>query len=288
MPYAARMASLKLHRQRWQAKVRIPKPLEADYGGKQFLYRHLATSDRKVAQVEADAWEAMLRMEWAGKTGNLDATRGSLRALYERIRQEAEAGERAVHVANEDPLEAGIEYELEKLADNVAQREMTDIEEAQLAALQDALSSTRREPVARRPELEPTFRELADDFLKLWKMQQGLKETNTEQQKIATYDLFGGFWGERPIRDVRKKDAAAFVDALRQMDPTWGRSAKAKAMTWAQLQRAFGGRSSGMSDATINRHMATLQSLWTWAQERDHCEGNNPFAGFHRSLDLPH
>lgn len=30
--------------------------------------------------------------------------------------------------------------------------------------------------------------------------------------------------------------------------------------------------------------MAALKSFWAWAQERDHCEGNNPFAGFHTRL----
>ena len=136
----------------------------------------------------------------------------------------------------------------------------------------------------RRREFESSFRELADEFLKLWRTGHGLKETNTEQQKIATFDLFGGFWGAHPIRDVRKENAAAFVDALRQMDPLWARSPKAKAMTWDQLQKEFGGRRRGLSDATRNRHMATLQSYWEWAAERGHCEGNNPFKGFHVRL----
>lgn len=278
------MVSLKLHRQRWQAKVRIPKALEASYGGKQYLYRHLPTSDRRTAKVEADAWEAMLRMEWSAKLGHVAPSTGSLRAFYEQLRREAESGELTAVVEGMDPVEAGIDLAIDRLADAVGERDLTDRESARLAALQDAIATVRGQTVSPRRELEPTFRELADDYITIWKTKPGRKDSNTEQQKQATFNLFAGYWGARPIRDVRKRDASLFVDALRQLDPLWARSPKAKAMSWSELQRAYGGRPQGLSDATINRHTATLQSLWTWAYERDYCEGYNPFSGFHTRL----
>ncbi|WP_298289509.1 tyrosine-type recombinase/integrase [Novosphingobium sp.] len=226
-------------------------------------------------------------MEWAKLSGQHAPTQETLREIYQSARSRAESGELLLFAPDvDDPFEAGIEFELGRIADEDPNPD-ADLEGpdyATVAGLQDALRAVRGQSVPRRPDFEPTVREVADDYLKLWRTQHGLKETNTEQQKVATYDLFGGFWGARPIRDVRKKDAAAFVDALRQMDPLWARSSKARAMTWAQLQAKFGGRARGMTDATINRHMATLKSLWAWAQERDHCDGNNPFSGFHRKL----
>ena len=284
MLYGNPMASLKLHRQRWQAKVRIPKALEPSYDGKQFLYRHFATSDRRAAKVEAEAWEALLRMEWAEKLGTQPADSGSLRAIYERIRQAAEAGEFIIHSDNPDPVEAGIDMEIERMADQIGERDLSETEAAKLAALQDALATVRGRTVKPRKELEPSFSDLAEDYLKLWRTQKGLKETNTEQQKQATFALFSGYFADRPIREVRKRDAAGFVDALRQMDPLWARSAKAKDLSWRELQRQFGGRPRGLSDATINRHMATLKSLWTWAHQRELCTGTNPFDGFHKRL----
>jgi integrase len=283
------MATLKLHRQRWQTKVRVPAVLVPRYEGRRFLYRHLATSDRRAAQREADLWEAALRIEWAQMAGGAEPDRAALRLLYSRVFGQAGAGE--FHLDGDpdepDPVAAGIGWEIAKLADKHGEAdELPADESVRLMALQDAIRDREGRKVPRRPELELTFRELADEFLKLWRTQRGLKPSNTEQQKVATFDLFALFHGAKPIRDVRKPDAAGFVDALRQLDPLWGRSpaAKGKPLTWAELQRTFGGQPSGLSDATINRHMATLAAFWKWAQERDHCEGNNPFAGFHQKL----
>lgn len=280
------MASIRLHRRRWKATVRVPKALEAHEGTK-FRYRNLTATDLKAAELEAQVWETSLRLEWAKLSGNHSPSQDTLREIYQSARSRAEGGELLLYAPGvEDPQEAGIEFELGRMADadSNPDDDLEGPDYATVAGLQDALRVVRGQPVPRRPDFEPTFRKVADDYLKLWRTQHGLKETNTEQQKVATFDLFGGFWGARPIRDVRKKDAAAFVDTLRQMDPLWARSPKAKAMTWAQLQKEFGQRERGLSDATINRHMATLKSLWAWAQERDHCEGNNPFSGFHRKL----
>lgn len=287
-PYWHCMASLKLHRQRWQTKVRIPAQLVDRYEGRKFLYRHLATSDRKAAKREADLWEASLRVEWADMLQGGKPDRARLRDLYQQAFDEARGGAFRLEGDPDDPDEvtAGISWKIEEVADAFGDEELPEPDAYRLMALNDAKADLEGRKVPRRKELERTFRELADDYMTLWRTQQGLKETNTDQQKLATFDLFAMYWGPRPIREVRKADAAAFVDALRQLNPMWGRSpaAKDKPMTWAVLQKTFGGQLKGLSDATVNRHMATLQSYWTWAQERDHCEGNNPFAGFHKKL----
>lgn len=283
------MASIKAHRLRWKATVRIPKALEAHYGGRKFLYRSLPTSDRKAAQLEADAWEVALRLDWAVLQGNAAPDRASLREMYANFLQRAEGGEFEVHVDGEDdPITAGVRHEIDRMADAIGERDLTDTEATRLAALQDAITRRQGRKVKRREELEMTFRELAAEHLRLWKLTPGLKDTHTGQQKAATFELFASYFGERPLREVRRADGSAFVDALRQLDPNWARTGKAKAdseaMTWAELQRTYGNRDKGLSDATVNRHMATLSALWKWGEEREHCEGRNPFQGHRRAL----
>lgn len=282
------MVSIRQHRLKWKATVRVPKALEAQYGTK-YQYRQLSCTDRRAAKLEAKAWETALRLEWAAKLGQAAPDAAVQRDAYARLRAKAEAGAFRLQGDPDDPDEvtAGIAWQIAAIADRLeGVDELPEAEAYELMALNDAKASLEGRKVPRRKELELTFRELANEYLKLWRTQQGLKETNTEQQKVATFDLFAMYWGQRSIREVRKADAAAFVDALRQLNPLWGRSpaAKGKALSWQQLLRSFGGQPKGLSDATVNRHMATLQSLWKWAQERDHCEGNNPFSGFHKKL----
>jgi len=284
------MVSIRQHRLRWKATVRVPKALE-DRLGTKFRYRNLTATDRRAADLEAQVWETALRVEWAGLMGQPTPSKETLRSIYTEARRLGEEGELQLFGDDaDDPAEAGIEFELERMsdADPDPDADLPDHTFARVAGLQDALRTVRRQPVPRRPAFEQPFRELADDYLALWRTQKGLKETNTEQQKVATFDLFARFYGERPIRDVTRADASEFVDALRQLDPNWARTGKAKgatkAMPWKELQRVFGGRSSGLSDATVNRHMATLSALWRWGEERDRCTGRNPFDGHRRKL----
>lgn len=135
-----------------------------------------------------------------------------------------------------------------------------------------------------RAEYEPPFSEVAKEYVNDWKRQKGLKPSNTEQQKKATFALFAGFWVDRPIRGIRETDAVAFHDVLKRLDPRWARSSAAKSMKWDALLRAFGNHETGLSPATMNRHMATLKSLWDWARKRGHCSGDNSFDGHHTKL----
>ncbi|WP_440977853.1 DUF6538 domain-containing protein [Sphingomonas pseudosanguinis] len=129
------------------------------------------------------------------------------------------------------------------------------------------------------------FSQLTEAFLRQWKASKpGGKITNTEQQKRATFRLFEGFWNDAPIRGVNHTHAAAFRDAVKLLHPDWARSPAARGLSWSQLITRFGNQERGLSDATMNRHMATLQELWRWASKRGHCAGDNPFDGFHTKL----
>jgi hypothetical protein len=119
---------------------------------------------------------------------------------------------------------AGIDYEIDKIAEAVGQAEPRPIDRARLAALNDASRERQGLPLPSRLELEPTVSELSAEYVRWWKAQDGLKQSNTEAQKKATFQLFSGFWGDRSIRDVRQADAAKFFDALRLLDPLYARS----------------------------------------------------------------
>lgn len=129
------------------------------------------------------------------------------------------------------------------------------------------------------------FSDLADLFMKHWLAgRSGGKETNTEQQKRATFRLFAGFFDDKPIRNVCPEDAARFFDTVRLFDPNWARSPAARDLSWLKLIQHYGDRDRGLSDATMNRHLQVLQELWKWSAKRGHCEGENPFVGFHKKL----
>ena len=286
------MASLKLRHNKWEAKVRIPTALKSRYGGKEFLYRTITATSRKAAEVEADVWKAGLKAEWLHQANGAPEALSALREAYRRNFGPAAAGN---YGEMDDPYEeshdthtAAIEFELGAMSDEVGERQVTDAEQGKIWALQDAISKRMGRKIKTRRQLELSFRELADDYLTLWRVAPGRKVTNTEQQKVATFDLFARYWGDKPIRDVGRADASMFIDVLRQLDPNWARTgSKAKRvqlMPWAALVREYGGRDKGLSDATVNRHAATLSALWRWAEEREHCDGRNPFEGHRRKL----
>ena len=281
------MAYLQNRHNKWRAKVRIPVELRGRYEGRELLQRTLQARDKASAKAEAEAWEAGLRSEWAAVSPNVTTSRTALRQIYEDGRRAALGGEYLVFADDDtEPAEAGIDYETDKLEEQAeaAGGELHPAASARLAALQDAKTLRRGKTPKPRKELEPSFSELAAEYVRLWATQKGLKESNTRQQKEATFRLFAGYSGDKPIRQVKRADAAGFMDALRQLDPLWSRSPKAKGMTWAEIIKSFGGRPAGLSASTLNRHGTTLQELWRWADDRGHCEGKNPFVGFHEKL----
>jgi integrase len=281
------MATLKQRHHKFETRLRIPKALQPQYDGREFLYRTLAATDRRAAKLEADAWVLSLRAEWATRKSGGSA---SLRQVYDTFREIT--GLEQMRIEGDphsfDEVTAGIEMELERMADHVGQAELSEEQQGKLWALQDARAEREGREVPRRSELEASFYALACDYLAQWERQQGLKETNTGQQKRATFDLFSSYIGDKPIWTVSRAKASEFVDALRRLDPNWARTGKARGqedrLDWKGIQRQFGDHAKGLSVATVNRHVATLDAFWRWAEERGHCDGRNPFAGHRQAL----
>tara|TARA_R110002072_G_scaffold86774_18_gene195908 strand:+ start:2022 stop:3467 length:1446 start_codon:yes stop_codon:yes gene_type:complete len=281
------MATLKQRHHKFEARVRIPAAMQERYEGRSHLYLTLTASDRRAAKLEADAWELSLRADWATRAGGTSA---SLQQVYDTFRQIAEREELTVHgdPHSFDEVTAGLELELERMADQVGRAELSAEQQGKVWALQDAKAEREGREVRRRPELEPSFYELSCDYLAQWERKPGLKETNTGQQKRATFDLFSSFINEKPIRTISRAKGSEFVDALRRLDPNWARTGKARSeqdrLDWRAIQRQFGDHPKGLSVATVNRHVATLDAFWRWAEERGHCEGRNPFKGHREAL----
>lgn len=278
------MIFLKHHK--WHAKVRIPKALQESYGGKQFLQVSLGTSDKREAAAKADVWLGTLRLEWQGKSAQRPVELTPLRDIYAVTRRVATAGGYTADVDGADPMLAGVDLEIDRMAEAIGERDLLPAEEFRLMALQDAKAELVGLPVEQRPQLELPFSEVATAFIAQWRTKKELKESNTEQQKKATFKLFGGFWRDKPLRGIRETDVARFHDLLRHLRPEWARSAKARALSWSDLLHTYSDPSQSLSDATMNRHMQTLQALWKWAKRRGHCAGDNPFEGFSQRLSL--
>jgi integrase len=275
-----------LKHNKWHAKVRVPKPLIDAHGetvSPAFAWHIGQARGRSLGT----GMGGSLRLEWQTKLSGAEFGPQDLRAIYAKTREVATAGAYRIHIADEDPVVAGVDFEIDKIADvAVTKGALPPAEEIKLMALQDAKAELVGQPVPRRPQLEPPFSEVADAFMAQWLTKAGLKQTNTAQQKRATFKLFAGFWRDKPMRGIAEADVANFFDTLRHLRPEWARSSKARELSWAELTRKYSDTKQALSDATMNRHMQALQALWKWAKRRGHCEGDNPFEGFGQKLTL--
>ena len=279
------MVSIRQRHHRFDAKIRIPLQLRDTYGGREQLEKRLTSTDRRTAQAEGQLWEASLRVQWLSQDNKPSLTKAQLREEYERQLSEAGSYEVYGYYDEKNPVVGGIDYQIEKLADEVGRDdELSPLQEMKLAALQDARKEAQGLPVEPRRELEPSFSETAERFMKWWKAQPGLKQGNTEQQKRATYRLFAGYWHDRPIRGVKEQHASGFMDTLRHLNPLYARSPAARQMGWAHLLKQFGNCERGLSPATLNRHAAALKALWDWSARRGLCQGFDPFDGHRQRL----
>ena len=167
------MAAIRQRGNKWEAKLRVPKALEKEVGRK-MLYRTLRSLDRRSAELEAKAWELELKTGWHEKLNGTAPPIASLRALYERVKEQAERGDFVIEGDPEayDEFTAGIEYELEKLEQDIGRREFTEAEQARVtvhllaavaqaerkaisARTKEALRAAKEKGVKPRPKIEP-------------------------------------------------------------------------------------------------------------------------------------
>ena len=133
------MATLRTRHNKFEAKVYVPNEARKAEGGRSLVYRTLTSRDRKTAMVEAEAWEASLKIKWYGMTAPLDAPKEKLRQTYESTMRRAEQGEFKVYMGDEDPVLTGITFELDRVADEVGDNnEPSPAQAARILGLQHA------------------------------------------------------------------------------------------------------------------------------------------------------
>jgi integrase len=147
------------------------------------------------------------------------------------------------------------------------------------------------DPVTLRPIApikRPQVRVRADDDMKfseaaalyLDEIQHDKNAALTEQtrgQAEAVFRLFKDYSDDAELSAVNRAIASDFLSTIARLHPHWGRSVEAKSMSLDQLLEKFGDKDEGLSNRTINRYVTSLSSVFKWARNRGHFDGDNPF-----------
>ncbi len=106
----------------------------------------------------------------------------------------------------------------------------------------------------------------------------------TTNQSRATLRMLSEFTRDAPLDAIKRTDVAAFLSALANMNPSYGKRSSAKKMKFDELRKKYpapAGR--GLGDKTLNRHAAVIAGLFDWAITTGKFDGTNPAKGHHRS-----
>jgi integrase len=106
----------------------------------------------------------------------------------------------------------------------------------------------------------------------------------TLRQVQGTFRLFVDFTRDAPLASIIRKDIAAFLSALAELDPSYGRKLR-DPLSLNQLRKQYRSHGEGLSNKTLNRHSGALASLFEWAIRAGKIEGVNPAKGHHRTND---
>lgn len=284
---------LKRRKRAWWFVMEVPARHRERFGRAR-IELSLGTRDEQLAEAKAQRLAAEFKLKFMAMDGNGAA--GAELAKAERTRTEAEARaeyQRALAEARElaeaaEPSEAEAVVEalagrlelaaLPAVADPRAagpdEPELPEPVRARIAGLYDGLSIASGSRPRHQRTYEPPFRELAERWLETWKARPNRRLSNTASQYAAAIRLFAEFWGERPIREVKQRDAAEFVELLKRLSPKHGRGSLS-GLSLRELAAA--GDGPGLSTPSIKRHLGTLKQIWGWAQGLGFCSGEDPF-----------
>lgn len=80
-------------------------------------------------------------------------------------------------------------------------------------------------PAAKKVQYEPLFSELGERWLEQWRRRPGRRPANTSAQYAATISLSAEWCDDRPIRLIKRADAARFVEeVVKRLPPSSPRS----------------------------------------------------------------
>lgn len=149
-----------------------------------------------------------------------------------------------------------------------------------LAALQGPVeppqASVQPDPMLIVPPdpVGPPFSEEAETFReaqlrrKVWERQTGL-------QARKTYALFAEYFGDRPLANFTRRDAARFKELLEDLPANYGKAAEYRRVSAAQVvERSKSLDIQRLSPRTVQRHFAALASLWASVIEHGRADTN--------------
>jgi integrase len=120
------------------------------------------------------------------------------------------------------------------------------------------------------PHAKPKASELVEPFFK-----RRTDIDNTRQQVMAqeraTLLRFIEACGDRPIDTYGRGDMTAFMDILRRLPPTYGRSPKGKTVALAEIiAKADAAGASRLTDKTVKRHLSAISQFFQTAVDLGH------------------
>lgn len=90
-------------------------------------------------------------------------------------------------------------------------------------------------------------------------------------QERTTLRLFFDILGDRPARDYRRQDITTFLDTLRRLPSSYGKSPKDKELSVEELiARAEATGAPRLADKTVKRHLSALSVFSELAVDRGH------------------
>ncbi|OWQ97478.1 integrase [Sphingopyxis bauzanensis] len=120
----------------------------------------------------------------------------------------------------------------------------------------------------------PPFSEEAETFReaqlrrKVWEQQTGL-------QARKTYALFAEYFGDRPLANFTRRDAARFKELLEDLPANYGKAAEYRGVKAEQVvERSKSLDVQRLSPRTVQRHFAALASLWASVIEHGRADTN--------------
>lgn len=274
---------IKRRRRTWYFQLDIPAHLQTHYG-KRRIEETLGTRDEKLAEAKAAKRAGELKLEFMALEGRPDAREVLSRAQYEGNVKDVTSG--VLDIPDDpyhDPAGFGVEVALDKVIDKRGRRFdedgdpiLTEAEQAEVDGLMDGLRVFRGKEPRLRERYEPSFKELAQEWITSWEHSRDRRASNTASQYRSGIRVFGDYWGNRSIREVTEPDAAKFVELLKKLPPNYGRG-RLKGLSLNESIEAAGSGATGLSSSTIKRHMVVLAQIWDWAKNLGRCSGDNPF-----------
>ncbi|MDP2123285.1 MAG: site-specific integrase [Parvibaculum sp.] len=140
-------------------------------------------------------------------------------------------------------------------------------------------------PPAASLDAGPVFtgRRLSELLPRFVEAQRGEEwRVHTERQNMKTYQMFMEVCDDLPVDAYTSKDhVVPFMEVLKRMPATHGKSDKDKALSLAEIiDRANATDAQRITQKTRNRHKAALGSLFDWLIHRAHERGEpNPAHG---------